>query len=102
MLILRSMVIFTYHPVDWDSFTDPDWGAATANQAIKQGADVVFGAGGSTSNGALIETATVPGKYCIGVDTDQWELFQMLMHVSFLQHEIDHAQGFSIFSSWLR
>jgi basic membrane protein A len=35
-------------------------------------ADVVFAAGGTTGNGGLIEVASHPGKYCIGVDTDQW------------------------------
>ena len=66
-------IISTYHPGGVDvAFTDPEWGAATASQAIDQGADVVFGAGGKTGNGALIETAQREGMYCIGVDTDQW------------------------------
>jgi basic membrane protein A len=34
---------------------------------------VVFGAGGKTGGGALIETASHTDLYCIGVDTDQWE-----------------------------
>lgn len=67
-------VISTYHPGGMDvAFTDPDWGATTARQAIGQKADVVFGAGGKTGNGALIEAASNEGLYCIGVDTDQWE-----------------------------
>lgn len=67
-------VISTYHPGGMDvAFTDPEWGAATAKQAITQGADVVFGAGGKTGNGALIETAGNAGLFCIGVDSDQWE-----------------------------
>jgi basic membrane protein A and related proteins len=33
---------------------------------------VVFGAGGKTGNGALIEIASHEGLYCIGVDSDQW------------------------------
>jgi basic membrane protein A and related proteins len=67
-------VISTYHPGGLDvAFTDPEWGATTAKQAIDQGADVIFGAGGKTGNGALIETAGHPGLYCIGVDSDQWE-----------------------------
>lgn len=66
-------VISTYHPGGLDvAFTDPEWGATTAKQAIDQGADVVFGAGGKTGNGALIETAGTEGLYCIGVDSDQW------------------------------
>lgn len=67
-------LISTYHPGGLDvAFTDPEWGATTARQAIDQGADVVFGAGGKTGNGALQETAGVEGVFCIGVDTDQWE-----------------------------
>jgi basic membrane protein A len=67
-------IISTYHPGGLDvAFTDPEWGATTARQALDQGADVVFGAGGKTGNGALQETAGVDGAYCIGVDTDQWE-----------------------------
>lgn len=66
--------ISTYHPGGLDvAFTDPEWGATTAAQAVSQGADVVFGAGGKTGNGALIEVASNEGVYCIGVDTDQWE-----------------------------
>jgi basic membrane protein A len=67
-------VISTYHPGGLDvAFTDPEWGATTAKQAIDNGADVVFGAGGKTGNGALIEVAGNAGLYCIGVDSDQWE-----------------------------
>jgi basic membrane protein A len=66
-------VLSTYHPGGLDvAFTDPGWGADTARQAIQQGADVVFGAGGNTGNGALIEVAGHEDVYCIGVDTDQW------------------------------
>ena len=67
-------LISTYHPGGLDvAFTDPEWGATTAKQAIDNGADVIFGAGGKTGNGALIEVASHEGLYCIGVDTDQWE-----------------------------
>ncbi len=67
-------VISTYHPGGLDvAFTDPEWGGATAAQAIDNGADVVFGAGGKTGNGAIIEAAGHDSVYCIGVDLDQWE-----------------------------
>jgi basic membrane protein A len=52
---------------------DPRWGASIAAKALQQGADVIFGAGGRASNGALIETANQPGAYCIGMDSDRWE-----------------------------
>jgi basic membrane protein A len=65
----------TYHPGGLDvAFNDPTFGADTARQALDQGIDVIFGAGGSTGNGALAEVAKKGGSaYCIGVDTDQWE-----------------------------
>ncbi|MBP7998693.1 MAG: BMP family ABC transporter substrate-binding protein [Chloroflexi bacterium] len=68
-------LVSTFHPGGLDvAFTDPEWGASTAAQAIDtNGADVVFGAGGKTGNGALIEVASREGVYCIGVDSDQWE-----------------------------
>jgi len=67
----------TYYPGDISkAFLDPIWGATTAGQAIDQGADVIFGAGGKTGNGALQEVAKRVTKdkplFCIGVDTDQW------------------------------
>ena len=67
-------LISTYHPGGLDvAFVDPEWGASTAKQAMDQGADVIFGAGGKTGNGALIEVAGNEGVFCIGVDSDQWE-----------------------------
>jgi basic membrane protein A len=38
---------------------------------MDQGADVIFGCGGITGNGAIIAAADV-GVYAIGVDTDQY------------------------------
>lgn len=65
----------TYHPGGLDvAFNDPTFGADTARQALDQGIDVIFGAGGNTGNGALAEVAKKGGSaYCIGVDTDQWD-----------------------------
>lgn len=67
-------LISTYHPGGLDvAFTDPAWGAETARQAIDSGADIIFGAGGLTGNGALSEVAKDGGEaFCIGVDSDQW------------------------------
>ncbi|TMD54539.1 MAG: BMP family ABC transporter substrate-binding protein [Chloroflexi bacterium] len=38
---------------------------------MSQGADVIFGAGGQTGNGALL-AAKQANKYCVGVDVDQY------------------------------
>ncbi len=66
-------VFVVYHnDVGFDkTFVDPEWGAATANSMIDQGADVIFGAGGKTGNGA-VTAAAQRGVYAIGVDTDQY------------------------------
>jgi basic membrane protein A len=66
-------VILVYHNnVSGDKiFNDPQWGGTTANNLIDQGADVIFGAGGSTGNGAIIAAAQRK-VYVIGVDVDQY------------------------------
>jgi basic membrane protein A len=50
---------------------DPKWGAATAEEMISEGADIVFGAGGVTGNAAIEESAR-KGVYVIGVEVDQY------------------------------
>ena len=55
-------------------FNDPDWGNQAALQAVHDGADVIFAAGGNTANAAL-ETAAGQGVYVIGSETDQYENF---------------------------
>jgi basic membrane protein A len=53
------------------TFTDPTWGADTANSMIDKGADAIFGCGGKTGNGA-VDAAAQRSVYAIGVDTDQY------------------------------
>jgi basic membrane protein A len=63
----------TYHS-DVDitkTFTDPEWGKTTGLSMIDRGADVLFGAGGITGNGAIF-AAKERSKLAIGVDTDQY------------------------------
>ncbi len=72
-----SIKVDTIYHEDNNAFNDPDWGSKTAGTLISNGADVIFGAGGKTGNGALIglaQTAAQSGKtlYAIGVDTDQY------------------------------
>ena len=54
-----------------DSFTDPVKGGEVAKSQMAENADVIFGAGGKTGNGALVAAAQ-KGVYAIGVDTDQY------------------------------
>jgi basic membrane protein A len=66
-------VFVVYHSdVGFDkTFTDPEWGAQTAQSMMDQGADAIFGCGGITGNGAITAAAQA-GAFAIGVDTDQY------------------------------
>lgn len=69
----NSRITIVYHnDVGFDkTFSDPEWGIATANAMVDNGTDVIFGAGGETSNGALKAVAQ-RGIYAIGSDVDQY------------------------------
>lgn len=65
-------ILNVYHPGSLDvCFVDPEWGAETASTLMEEGADVLFGAGGLTGNGALIAGCN-EDKIVIGVDFDQY------------------------------
>ena len=61
-----------YHPAADNAFSDPAFGASNSAQLLSQGYDVIFAAGGGTGNGGLARIAKAKGKFCIGVDVDQW------------------------------
>ena len=68
----KVQVLSVYQgPGDGAAFNNPDWGKARGNDELRQNADVVFGVGGNTGNGALLAAAAA-NKMCIGVDTDQY------------------------------
>lgn len=68
---VEAMVVY-HNEVGLDeSFSDPEWGAATANSLVDSGTDIIFGAGGATGNNAIV-TAVTRGAYAIGADTDQY------------------------------
>lgn len=73
-------VIMSYNNESADSFNDPGWGAAAAAGQVADGADIVFGAGGTTGIGALEAVAQSPvagtAMFCIGIDVDQYETVQ--------------------------
>jgi basic membrane protein A len=73
MMGSATEVFVVYHSdVGFDkTFTDPEWGAQTAQSMMDQGADAIFGCGGITGNGAITQAASA-GAYAIGVDTDQY------------------------------
>jgi basic membrane protein A len=63
-----------YQPAGPKAFNDPDWGKARGIEFADQGADLIFGAGGNTGNGALL-AAQQKSKTCIGVDVDQFDSY---------------------------
>jgi basic membrane protein A len=52
-------------------FNDPDWGKARGLEFADRKADVIFGAGGNTGNGALLASLQ-RNVACVGVDVDQF------------------------------
>lgn len=71
-----ATVIMSYNNDSADSFNDPEWGAAASAEQLAGGADVIFGAGGTTGIAALETVAQSPGTgttlFCIGIDVDQY------------------------------
>lgn len=67
-----AKIINVYHPGSIDQcFSDASFGSETSQSFINEGADVVYGAGGLTANGALI-TACSKGAMVIGTDMDHF------------------------------
>jgi basic membrane protein A and related proteins len=63
-------VLGAYQPAaDGLPYANPGWGAAQPRNFALQGADVIFGEGGSTGKGAL-RGASQAGSMCIGADLD--------------------------------
>jgi basic membrane protein A len=54
-----------------DSFTDPARGKTAALSQMDEGADVIFGGGGTTGSGAILGAAQA-GAWVIGVDQDEY------------------------------
>lgn len=73
MFIDPDMRVIVFYRDDGDSeklFVDEEWGADSAQKAIRRGADVIFAAGGVTAQGAL-RAATETNIPSIGVERDQ-------------------------------
>jgi basic membrane protein A len=65
-----SPALGAYQPPDQGPpYDNPAWGASQGRAFIAQGADVIFGAGGSSGDGALL-AADDAGAYCIALDPD--------------------------------
>ena len=56
-------------PTEGSPYADPAWGSAQARAFVDKNADVIFGAGGSTGEGAA-QAAAQTGRWCVGADFD--------------------------------
>jgi basic membrane protein A len=57
-------VLGAYQPAESAPYADPNWGAAQAKAFVREHADVIFGTGGTTGQGALLGAAQ-SGTFCI-------------------------------------
>jgi basic membrane protein A and related proteins len=63
-------VLGAYQPAqDGEPYANPAWGAVQARAFSGQQADVIFGAGGTTGQGALLGAAQT-GRFCINAQVD--------------------------------
>ena len=78
-------------------FNDPEMGSVVALGFINQGADVMFGVGGKTGNGAL-GTASQAGLMVIGVDVDQYLTYPEVSTalLSSASKNVDRATGSAV------
>jgi len=60
-------VLGAYQPAGNAPYTDPAWGAGQARAFVRERADVIFGTGGTTGQGALLGAAQ-SGVACINED----------------------------------
>jgi basic membrane protein A len=70
---------------DFHAWNDPVKGGELAKSQIDRGADIVYAAAGATGQGVL-KAAADAGKFGIGVDSDQDNLFPGKVLTSMLKH----------------
>lgn len=78
-----SEVMVGNGPEAWDS---PDKAESLANAQYKLGADVIFAAAGASGLGVLKAASEKPGRYAIGVDSNQNGLYPGHVLTSMIKH----------------
>ncbi|MEM9776396.1 MAG: BMP family ABC transporter substrate-binding protein [Chloroflexota bacterium] len=68
----KEIIYAVYDGDAENAYNDPEWGKQTARTLMREGADVIFAAGGETALGALEEVAESETAFCIGADLDQY------------------------------
>jgi basic membrane protein A and related proteins len=99
---IRVLSGYLSEPPDFSGFGDPANGKAVASRMYVSGADVVYHAAGSSSDG-IFQAATAAGALAIGVDSDQYMtapadtkaaiLTSMLKHVDVAVSEYVQARA---------
>jgi basic membrane protein A len=83
-------------------YANPTWGAAQATSFLDRGADVIFGAGGSTGVGAL-QAASRAGRPCIGAGTSDDRVSAACLltrSVKFIDRGVEVAVGDELAGRW--
>lgn len=62
------------HENSTDGFSDPVRGREIAKEMYRNGTDVIYTVAGHSGTGAIMEAKAAPGRYIIGVDSDQADL----------------------------
>lgn len=80
---------------DFSGFSNPDGGAAIADNMINNGIDVIYAAAGGSGNGVYKAASKVPNVYAVGVDSNQNYLHPGTMLTSMVK-----KVGVAAFQSW--
>jgi basic membrane protein A len=68
------------------AFNDPDRAQVIARKMYENGADIIYTVAGYSGFGAIREAKRAPGRYIIGVDSDQTNLGPAVVLASMVKH----------------
>ena len=94
-------VLGAYQPAGSSPYADPAWGAGQARSFVHEHADVIFGAGGTTGQGALLGAAQ-SGVACINEDlaVSSNPSCVIATSVKFVDHGVNMAVADAIAGEW--
>jgi basic membrane protein A len=94
-------VLGAYQPAGSPPYADPTWGAAQAKAFVAQHADIIFGAGGTTGQGAL-QGAGESGALCIneGLAASSDPACAIATSVKFVDRGVQMAIADAIAGEW--
>jgi basic membrane protein A len=94
-------VLGAYQPAGSAPYSDPAWGTAQARAFVREHADVIFGTGGTTGQGALLG-ATQSGALCIneGLAASSEPSCVIATSVKFVDRAVKMAVADAIAGEW--